>query len=100
MKKVFKHLMVEEVAVRSLKEHLQIARYQGQWTQANSLKRQAEALTGVPEYMMRQFDAAIERIEAKLIELHGMPPEEDAAETESAVDEPTHPERAGGGADA
>jgi hypothetical protein len=68
------HLDVEKVATREVKNLLTIARYQGQWTVAQSLKHQAEAL-GTEGPIMRQFDVAIERIETKLAELGAVKPE-------------------------
>lgn len=60
------HLDLEKVSQREIAKLLRISKLQGQWTSAKSLKHQAEALTGVPDYMMRQFDVHIERVEADL----------------------------------
>jgi hypothetical protein len=72
----FKHLDVKKVSERELEKLLRIARYQGQWTSAKSLKYQAESL-GASDVMMRQFDIHINRVEEQLLELHGQPKQED-----------------------
>jgi len=63
------HLDVAKVATREVQKLLDIARYQGQWTSTKSLQYQAIKMGGVPDYMLRQFEAAIERIERNLNEL-------------------------------
>jgi len=61
----FKHLDIEKVADRGIKEWLRIARLQGQWTASMALKRQAESL-GVTGPMMQQFDVHIKSVEDRL----------------------------------
>jgi len=75
--KVELHLDVEKVAMRDLEKYLRIARLQGKWTSANSLKHQADWL-GASETMIHQFDVHIERIEAQLVELGAVIGEEAA----------------------
>lgn len=61
----FKHLDIEKVADRGIREWLKIARLQGQWTSAMALKRMAQDL-GCSEAMMSQFDVHIKMIEERL----------------------------------